>query len=30
MSETFWGSYYGLVTDKFGINWKITFDLNPE
>ena len=30
MSETFWGSYYGLATDKFGINWKITFDLNPE
>ena len=30
MSETFWGSYYGLATDRFGINWKITFDLNPE
>ena len=27
MTETFWGSYYGVVKDKFGINWKITFDL---
>jgi len=25
MNETFWGSYYGIVTDKFGINWKISF-----
>ncbi|NJO25578.1 MAG: VOC family protein [Bacteroidia bacterium] len=30
MTETFWGSYYGYVTDKFGISWKITFDLNTE
>ncbi len=28
MNQTFWGSYYGIVTDKFGINWKISFDLN--
>lgn len=27
MTETFWGSYYGIFKDKFGINWKITFDL---
>jgi PhnB protein len=27
MTETFWGSYYGICKDKFGINWKITFDL---
>ena len=26
MNETFWGSYYGIVTDKFGINWKISFE----
>ncbi|MDT4863097.1 3-demethylubiquinone-9 3-methyltransferase [compost metagenome] len=24
MNNTFWGSYYGIVTDKFGINWKIS------
>lgn len=27
MTETFWGSYYGIFKDRFGINWKITFDL---
>ncbi len=25
MDHTFWGSYYGLLTDKFGINWMINF-----
>jgi PhnB protein len=24
MNPTFWGSYYGICSDKFGINWKIT------
>ncbi|MCI9844772.1 VOC family protein [Flavobacterium pectinovorum] len=28
MNETFWGSYYGIVNDKFGINWKISFEIN--
>jgi len=28
MNETFWGSYYGVVNDKFGINWKISFEAN--
>ena len=27
MTETFWGSYYGIFKDRFGINWKITCDL---
>lgn len=26
INETFWGSYYGIATDKFGINWKISFE----
>jgi PhnB protein len=30
MNHTFWGSYYGILTDKFGINWKITFNSNTE
>ena len=25
MAEQFWGSYYGICMDKFGINWKISF-----
>jgi PhnB protein len=23
MSQTFWGAYFGIITDKFGINWLI-------
>ena len=26
MNLTFWGSYYGICTDKFGISWKISSD----
>lgn len=26
MNQTFWGSYYGIVNDRFGINWKISFE----
>lgn len=29
MSKTFWGSYFGMLTDKFGINWMISFDESP-
>lgn len=25
ISEQFWGSYYGICLDKFGVNWKISF-----
>ncbi|MBC3540170.1 VOC family protein [Rufibacter sediminis] len=25
LSKQFWGSYYGICLDKFGINWKISF-----
>ena len=25
MADQFWGSYYGICMDKFGINWKISF-----
>lgn len=27
MNETFWGAYYGMLTDKFGIGWMINVDL---
>lgn len=26
MGQTFWGSYFGMFTDKFDINWMISFD----
>ena len=27
MSQTFWGAYFGVFTDRFGINWMINCDL---
>ena len=27
MSNTFWGSYFGMLTDKFGINWMFNCSL---
>jgi PhnB protein len=26
MADTFWNSYFGMLTDKFGINWMVSFD----
>jgi PhnB protein len=26
MTEAFWGAYFGLLTDKFGIQWTISSD----
>ena len=30
ISQTFWSTHYGMVADKFGIHWKITFDPNKK
>ncbi|WP_443936543.1 VOC family protein [Pedobacter sp. MW01-1-1] len=30
MNQTFWGAYFGMFTDKFGINWMVNFDENPQ
>ena len=26
MMDMFWGSYFGSLTDRFGINWQINYD----
>ncbi len=26
MENTFWGDYFGMFTDQFGINWMISFN----
>lgn len=26
MNQTFWGDYFGMFTDKFGINWMVSFN----
>jgi len=28
MNQTFWGAYFGMFVDKFGINWMVNFDEN--
>ena len=26
LADTFWGAYFGMWTDKFGINWMVNYD----
>lgn len=26
LDNTFWGDYFGMLTDKFGINWMVSFN----
>jgi PhnB protein len=26
MAKTFWNSYFGMFTDKFGVNWMVSFE----
>lgn len=30
MADQFWGSYYGICLDKFGISWKISFSSDSD
>ncbi len=30
LQHTFWGDYFGMFTDKFGINWMISFNTTKE
>ena len=30
LQETFWGSYFGSLTDKYGINWMFNFPLESD
>jgi PhnB protein len=30
MSKTFWGAWFGMLTDKFGIQWMISYDQNQQ
>jgi PhnB protein len=29
MGKMFWGDYFGMFTDKFGINWMVSFNEGP-
>lgn len=26
LADTFWGAYFGMLTDKFGIQWMVNYD----
>jgi PhnB protein len=28
MQDAFWGSYFGMLTDRFDIQWMISYDTN--
>ena len=28
LEKTFWGSYFGMLIDKFGVHWMVSFDYN--
>lgn len=28
MADTFWGDYFGMLEDKFGINWMVSYNEN--
>jgi PhnB protein len=30
MANTFWGDYFGMFTDKFGINWMVSYNTNQQ
>lgn len=30
MNDTFWGAYFGMLTDKYGVQWMISFDKNQQ
>ena len=30
MNQTFWGDYFGMFTDKFGVQWMVSFNSNSK
>ncbi len=30
MGKMFWGAYFGMCTDKFGVQWMVSFDPNKK
>lgn len=30
LNHTFWGDYFGMLTDKFGINWMMSYNERPK
>ena len=30
LEKTFWGAYFGMFRDKFGVQWMVNFDESPQ
>lgn len=30
LEDTFWGAYFGMLTDKFGVQWMVNYDYNQQ
>jgi PhnB protein len=30
LEKAFWGSYFGMLTDKFGVQWMVSYDYNQQ
>jgi PhnB protein len=30
LGDTFWGAYFGMLKDKFGVNWMVNYDYNSK
>jgi PhnB protein len=30
LGDTFWGAYFGMLKDKFGISWMVNYDYNSK
>jgi PhnB protein len=30
LEKAFWGSYFGMLTDRFGIQWMVSYDHNQQ
>ncbi|MGV3504777.1 MAG: VOC family protein [Adhaeribacter sp.] len=30
LEKTFWGAYFGMLTDRFGIQWMVNYDYNQK
>jgi PhnB protein len=30
LAKTFWGSYFGMLNDKFGVQWMISYTMSPQ
>ena len=30
LDKAFWGDYFGMLTDKFGVQWMVSYDYNQQ